>query len=313
MNVKPADAAHRPVMVSEVIRYLEPRKGQVIFDGTIGAGGHAEAILEHVEPEGRLIAVDRDPAAIAEARRRLGEVAAQVGYHRENYRNIQSILEREGIEKVDGVLLDLGLSSMQVDDATRGFSFRKDGPLDMRMGPDAEMSAAEIVNESSEEEIVRILKTFGEERWARRIAHFIIEARNRRPLRTTSELERVVEDAVPAGARRGRTHPARRTFQALRIAVNNELDDLKEGIERSVECLAETGRIVVLTYQSLEDRIVKNTFNSLAGGTDNPPGAPLAAEPVLEVLNRKPVRPTAQEIEGNPRARSAKLRAAEKK
>jgi 16S rRNA (cytosine1402-N4)-methyltransferase len=307
-------AEHRPVMVAKVIEYLALEKGKVIVDGTLGAGGHAAAIAERISPGGRLIGIDRDPKALASARKRLGAVdTAQVGYHCENFRDLLSVLGDEGLEEVDGILLDLGLSSMQVDDPERGFSFRQDGPLDMRMGPDAEMTAEELVNEASEDELTRIIYNYGDERWARRIAHFIIEARERRPIRTTWELTKVVEDAVPVSARRGRKHPARKTFQALRIAVNDELDDLKEGIATGIKCLAPAGRIVVLSYQSHEDRLVKRTFNSLARGTDYPPGDPLYIEPVIERLTRKPVIPSEEEMETNPRSRSAKLRAAMKK
>jgi 16S rRNA (cytosine1402-N4)-methyltransferase len=297
-------------MIEEVLFYLRPERGKVIVDGTLGAGGHAEAILERITPGGRLIGIDRDPQAIARAEERLGKMAEAVSLHRENYRSLFSVLDAEGIDKVDGVLLDLGVSSMQLDDPDRGFSFREDGPLDMRMGPDAPRTAGEIVNQDSEDELTRILYRFGEERWARRIAQFTVEARERRPIRTTGELAKVVENAVPAGARRGRKHPARKTFQALRIAVNHELEDLKEGIAEGIACLAPSGRIVVLAYQSLEDRIVKSTFNSLARGSDYPPGHPLDKPPTLEVLTRKPVRPSPEEIEANPRSRSAKLRAA---
>ncbi len=301
---------HRPVMVAEVLEYLAPEKGKVIVDATLGAGGHAEAILERISPGGRLIGIDRDPTAIAQARAKLGTVASQVSYHRENFRDIQSIVDGEGLEEVDGVLFDLGLSSMQVDDPSRGFSFRSPGPLDMRMGPDAARTAEDIVNNESEDELTRIIFNYGDERWARRIAHFIIEARERRPIRTTEELSKVVEEAVPASARRGRKHPARKTFQALRIAVNNELEDLREGITKAIRCLAPSGRIVVLSYQSHEDRLVKRTFNSLARGSGYPPGQPLSSEPAVVVLTRHPVRPTAEEIAENPRSRSAKLRAA---
>jgi 16S rRNA (cytosine1402-N4)-methyltransferase len=306
-------AEHQPVMVAEVLHYLAPEEGKVIVDGTIGTGGHAQAIVEQIKPKGRLIGIDRDPAAIARARERLDALGAPVSYYRENYRNLQSVLDSEGLTAVDGILLDLGLSSMQVDDSTRGFSFRQDGPLDMRMGPDAERTAEHIVNEASEDELTRIIYNFGDERWARRIAHFIIEARERRPIRTTRELSKVVEDAVPVSARRGRKHPARKTFQALRIAVNNELDDLREAVTTGTERLAPAGRIVVLSYQSLEDRIVKRTFNSLAKGSSYPPGSPLYFEAKLEVLTRKPVSPDAAEMERNPRSRSAKLRAAMRK
>jgi 16S rRNA (cytosine1402-N4)-methyltransferase len=297
---------HRPVMVEEVLYYLRPEKGKVIVDGTLGAGGHAEAILERITPGGRLIGIDRDPEAIARAKKRLGKMAEAVSYYRENFRSLLSVLDAEGVEEVDGILLDLGVSSMQLDDPARGFSFREDGPLDMRMGPDAERTAADIVNEASENELTRILYRFGEERWARRIAQFMVEARERRPIRTTGEIAKIVENAVPASARRGRKHPARKTFQALRIAVNGELEDLQEGIAEGIACLAPSGRIVVLAYQSLEDRIVKSTFNSLARGSDYPPGHPLDKPPILELLTRKPVRP-------NPRSKSAKLRAAMRK
>jgi 16S rRNA (cytosine1402-N4)-methyltransferase len=300
-------------MLAEVLQYLAPEKGEVIVDGTLGAGGHAEAVLERIAPGGRLIGIDRDPAAVAEARKRLDPLGSAVSIHRENYRDMQSVLDGEGLETVDGILLDLGLSSMQVDDPDRGFSFRSDGPLDMRMGPDATQKAEEIVNTETEQELARIIFRYGDERWARRIAHFIVEARERRPLQTTRELSKVVEDAVPVSARRGRKHPARKTFQALRVAVNNELEDLREGIIAGVERLAPSGRIVVLSYQSHEDRIVKRTFNSLAGGLDYPPGGPLESLPVLEVLTRRPMRASEKEIEDNPRARSAKLRAAERR
>ena len=312
MEIEIGGVAHRPVMVSEVLEYLKPEKGKVIVDGTVGTGGHAESILGYIMPGGRLIAIDRDPAAIIKARDRLGEVAPAVSYHCENYRDIRSVLDVEGIERVHGILMDLGMSSIQLEDPDRGFSYRRDGPLDMKMGADAGMSAAEIINRESEDEITRILYSYGEERWARRIAHFIIETRKRRPILTTHQLVEVVLNAVPAGARRGRKHPARKTFQALRIAVNHELEDLREGIAQGIECLALAGRMVILTYQSLEDRIVKSTFSSLAKGSAYPPGEPLFSEPVLRVLTRRPVRPLEEEILENPRSRSAKLRAAER-
>jgi 16S rRNA (cytosine1402-N4)-methyltransferase len=312
MGIEMGGAVHRPVMVSEVIEYLKPEKGKVIVDGTVGTGGHAESILGHIRPGGRLIAIDRDPEAISKARERLVEASPAVSYHCENYRDIRSVLDSEGIERVDGILLDLGVSSLQLEDADRGFSYRKDGPLDMKMGPDAVMSAAEIINNESEDEITRILYNYGEERWARRIAHFIIETRKRRPILTTHQLVEVVLNAVPAGARRGRKHPARKTFQALRIAVNHELDDLREGILQGIECLALAGRMVILTYQSLEDRIVKSTFSSLAKGSAYPPGEPLLSGPMIRVLTSRPVRPGEEETLENPRSRSAKLRAAER-
>ncbi|MDD5748291.1 MAG: 16S rRNA (cytosine(1402)-N(4))-methyltransferase RsmH [Actinomycetota bacterium] len=304
---------HQPVMVEEVIEYLNPERGKVIVDGTIGAGGHARAILERIAPSGRLIGIDRDPKAIAQARRFLDDMAEAVSYYCENFRNIQTILEHEKLKEIDGLLLDVGLSSMQLEDEARGFSFRTDGPLDMRMGPDALKTAAEIVNCASEEELRKILLGFGEERWAGRIAHFIVEARERKRIETTGELVKIIEDAIPVGARRGGRHPARKTFQALRIAVNEELENLKEGILDGVECLAHAGRVVVLTYHSLEDRITKHTLSSLAKGNYDPPDFPLSESTAeLKILTKKPVRPSKEEIDRNPRARSAKLRAAEK-
>lgn len=304
---------HKPVMVKEVLEYLDPKEGEVIVDGTVGTGGHAENIARKIGKEGRLIAIDRDPSAIAAARERLVGMAPEIRYHCQNFRDIVSVIRSEGIDSVDGVLLDLGVSSIQLDDPERGFSYRLEGDLDMRMGPDSERTAAQIVNEVSEEELARILFQYGEERWARRIANFIVETRMRRPILTTHELSRVVQDAVPVGARRGRKFPARKTFQALRIAVNNELDDLKEGLTRAVDCLAPSGRMVILSYHSLEDRIAKNTFSSLAKGSHCPPGDPLYVEPILEILTKKPITASIEEIENNSRSRSAKLRAAMRK
>ena len=308
-----AAGEHLPVMVDEVLNYLDLEKGKVIVDGTVGSGGHAEAIARRISSGGRLIAVDRDQQAILQSKGRLAPLAAQVSYYREDYRDIRPILDDAGIDLVDGVLLDMGVSSLQLDDPERGFSFRGEGPLDMRMDASEGETAADIVNSASEDELTRIMYSYGEERWARRIARFIVESRERKPIETTGELVKVIENAVPAGARRGGKHPARRTFQALRIAVNHELDGLEEAIRSAVFCLAETGRIVVLSYQSLEDRVVKNTFNSLARGPDFLPGPPRPPEPpIVKILTKRPVTPGEEERESNPRSRSAKLRAAER-
>lgn len=310
-GMKEGGGLHRPVMTAEVIEFLRPSRGQVIFDGTFGTGGHAQDILGHIAPGGRLIAVDRDPHAFQKAKERSLEVVEAASCHCKNYRDIRSILADEGIDEVNGILLDLGVSSLQLDDGGRGFSFRQDGPLDMRMGPDAPAPASELLNTLSEEEISRIIYQYGEERWARRIASFIVRARERQPVETTGQLVEIIRNAVPAGARRGRAHPARRTFQALRIAVNSELEDLKEGLQETATCLAMSGRMVVLTYHSLEDRIVKSTFGSLAKGSDLPPGTS-PSRPSFRLLNRKVVRPSPEETGANPRSRSAKLRAIER-
>jgi 16S rRNA (cytosine1402-N4)-methyltransferase len=272
-------------MADEVVRFLGGR-GTVI-DMTLGAGGHAEALLEAGVQ--RLIGIDRDPDAVETATFRLSRFGDRFTAVRTRFSQLPAV------NRVDGVLWDLGVSSMQLDRTERGFSYRNDGPLDMRMGPEGE-SAMDIVNTAPEEELARILFEFGEERRSRRVAAAIVRARTRSPISTTGELARVVAGAL--GARRGGPHPARRTFQALRIAVNRELEDLALSLPRAAEALAPGGRIVAISYHSLEDRIVKRFVNE----RDD-----------LEPLTKKPLRPSKREQERNPRSRSAKLRAAEKR
>ncbi len=275
---------HRPVMVDEVIRFLGGR-GTVV-DMTLGAGGHAEALLE--SGVGRLIGVDRDPEALERASARLARFGPR-------FVGIRARFSEMPVEsRADGFLYDLGVSSMQLERPERGFSFRQPGPLDMRMDPEAE-SAADLVNSASEDELARILFEYGEERRSRRVAAAIVRARARRRIETTDELARVVAGAV--GGRRGGPHPARRTFQALRIAVNRELEELTASLPRAVGLLAPGGRVVVIAYHSLEDRIVKRCFSS---------------DERLVELTHKPLRPAAEEVARNPRARSARLRAAER-
>jgi len=278
-------AGHDPVMADEVVRFLGDR-GTVI-DMTLGAGGHAEALLEAGVQ--RLIGIDRDPDAVETATSRLSRFGDRFTAVRTRFSQLPAV------NRVDGVLWDLGVSSMQLDRTERGFSYRNDGPLDMRMGPEGE-SAMDIVNTAPEEELARILFEFGEERRSRRVAAAIVRARTRSPITTTGELARVVAGAL--GARRGGPHPARRTFQALRIAVNRELEDLALSLPRAAEALAPGGRIVAISYHSLEDRIVKRFVNE----RDD-----------LEPLTKKPLRPSKREQERNPRSRAAKLRAAEKR
>ena len=279
-----AERGHEPVMVDEVLRFLG--QATTMMDMTLGAGGHAEALLASgVE---RVIGLDRDPEAIEFATARL----ARFG---ERFAAVQTRFSDVPAEnRVDGVLYDLGVSSMQLDRPERGFSYRSDGPLDMRMGPDGER-AKDIVNTAPEEELARIVFEYGEERRSRRVAAAIVRARSRSPIETTNELAGVVASAL--GARRGGPHPARRTFQALRIAVNRELEEVTASLPRAVDILAPGGRVVVIAYHSLEDRIVKRFVN---------------AAPNLEILTKKPLRPSATEAARNPRARSAKLRAAER-
>jgi 16S rRNA (cytosine1402-N4)-methyltransferase len=279
------EAGHEPVMVAEVLRFLDG--ASTVIDATLGAGGHAEALL--TAGVDRVIGLDRDPEAIEFATRRLAGFG-------ERFTAVQTRFSQLPAEnRVDGVLYDLGVSSMQLDRPERGFSYRADGPLDMRMGPDDER-AMDVVNEGSEEELARIVFEYGEERRSRRVASAIVRARSRAPIRTTDELARVVASAL--GARRGGPHPARRTFQALRIAVNRELEELSASLPRAVEALAPGGRVVAISYHSLEDRIVKRFVN---GRED------------LEALTKKPLTPSAEEAARNPRARSAKLRAAERR
>jgi 16S rRNA (cytosine1402-N4)-methyltransferase len=291
---------HQPVMGAEVLRALRPRPGAVIVDGTAGTGGHSLMILPHLLPDGRLVAIDRDRDALDVARKRLAEFAPQATCVRENYRHLPAILKDLGIAGVDGLLLDLGLSSLQVDRSERGFSFSKEGPLDMRMDPEQEETAEAIVNESTADELATVLETLGEERYARRIACRIVQERRAHPIRTTTQLARLVTDAVPPGARHGRLHTATRTFQALRLAVNDELGALEELLGRLGELLNPGACAVILTFHSLEDRLVKRAFAEGQRGR------------LWTVLTKKPIRPSAQEVAENPRARSAKLRAIER-
>jgi 16S rRNA (cytosine1402-N4)-methyltransferase len=284
-----ADPAHRPVLVREVVELLS--EAQTVLDLTVGAGGHAAALLE--AGVSRVIGVDRDPDALAEAGERLAPYGDRALLRSGRFSEPEAAVREAG--RVEGILYDLGVSSMQLDRDERGFSYRRDGPLDMRMGGD-DRTASDVVNEYPEEDLERVIREHGEERFARRIAGAIVRARTRAPIRSTRELAAVVAAAVPK--RRGGPHPARRTFQAIRIEVNREIEELGASLPRAVQLLPPAGRIVVITYHSLEDRVVKRSF---------------LGDPRLEVLTKKVVRPSAREAERNPRARSAKLRAAERR
>jgi len=311
-------AQHEPVMLAECLEHLAARPGATIVDGTLGLGGHAEALLERVGPHGRVVGLDRDPEALRRAERRLRESCAAWGWEacpvltaRTDFRHLADALDSLGVDAVDGFLFDLGVSSMQLDLAERGFSFRQSGPLDMRMDPDGPTTAAEVVNSRKEEELARILWEYGEERYSRRIVRRIIE---RRPLHTTAELAKVVFESYPPAERRGRIHPATRTFQALRVAVNDELGALEPAMMAAASRLRPGGRIVVLAYHSLEDRIIKRAFESLSGRCRCPEEFPICTcnpREQVRILTRKPLRPTDEETERNPRARSARLRAVE--
>lgn len=292
---------HQPVMTREVLELLAPRPGATFVDATVGGGGHSLSLLPHLLPSGRVIAVDRDPHALEIAKKRLIEFEPHVTFVHDNYRHLAAGLRALHVPSVDGIVLDLGMSSLQVDTAERGFSFLQDGPLDMRMDPTQEITAAAIVGESSMEELATLFATLGEERFARPIARRIVEARRAQPFTTTMQLAELIRQAVPPRARYGRLHPATRVFQALRMAVNDELGALEALLADLPGLLAPGGRAVVLTFHSLEDRLVKRAF--LAG----------SAQGLWRILTKKPLRPSEDEVERNPRARSAKVRGVQRR
>lgn len=302
-------------MLAEVTHYLSPHPGSIVVDCTLGGAGHASVIAAAIAPDGLLIGIDQDDAALAAAAATL-RLGQQTKLLKGNFGDLDALLAAARVPFVDGFLFDLGVSSPQLDFAERGFSYNTDAPLDMRMDPAAGgITAADVVESYSESDLARVIRDYGEERWASRIAAFIVAARARRPVSTTFELVDVIKAAVPAAARKDGPHPARRTFQALRIEVNHELEVLEKALESAVRWLAPGGRIVVISYHSLEDRVVKQTFARLAQGCTCPPDLPVCvcgATPVLRVITRRAVAPTDEEIERNPRSRSAKLRAAEK-
>jgi 16S rRNA (cytosine1402-N4)-methyltransferase len=307
---------HLPVMLDRCMELLRPRPGGTYVDTTLGLGGHAERLLRQSAPDGRVIGLDRDPEALALARERLaGHGAERLVTVAASFADLAEVGADLGVERVDGVLYDLGVSSLQLDDAERGFSYRVDVPLDMRMDPGSGPTAADVLNTYPRAELTRVFRQYGEERFAPRIARFVEEARGRAPIRTTGELVDLIKAAIPAAARRRGPHPARRVFQALRIEVNGELDALAESLPQAIDLLAPGGRVVVLAYHSLEDRIVKRTFVAAATGREGPPSPlapPVTPSPRLTILTRRPETPGADEVAANPRAESAKLRAAEK-
>ena len=308
-------APHRPVLLQESLECLRPDRGGLFVDCTLGLGGHSEAILES-STETRVIGIDRDTEAIALATNRLSRFGDRFVAVHGNFLELRQILESAAEFQISGVLVDLGVSSLQLDSESRGFSFRYDAPLDMRMDATSdEETAAELIERLSEEEIANIIYEYGEERRSRRIAQWIVERRERgEPIRTTSALAELVKRAV--GMRKtDRIHPATRTFQALRIAVNRELEGLGQFVETAIDLLQPDGRLVIISFHSLEDRIVKKTFRRLSGACECPPNFPVCncgAKRVVEILTRRPLAPKLEEMELNPRARSAKLRACRK-
>ena len=306
--------SHKPVLLEECIQALNIRPDGVYLDGTLGRAGHSREIVRRLSG-GRLICVDRDQAALDAAQERLGEWMDKVTLVHSNFDRLEEILDRLGLPGVDGMLFDLGVSSPQLDDGTRGFSYRTDAPLDMRMDQNQSLTAAELVNGWPQEELRRILSLYGEERYAPSIAAAIVRRRQERPIETTLDLVEVIKSGMPARALKEKQHPAKRSFQAIRIAVNDELASVDRMIQAAVPRLNPGGRLAVITFHSLEDRIVKTGLAAFARGCICPPDFPVCVcgrKPAVKLLFRKPAVPTEEEIAENPRARSAKLRAAEK-
>jgi 16S rRNA (cytosine1402-N4)-methyltransferase len=311
----PEATGHRPVLLHPLIESLQPRPGQTYVDGTLGAGGYAAAFLERVTPGGRILAIDRDPAAVALARRRFAPAGDSVVLVQGNYADMETISMQRGIGRVDGVVLDLGISSLQLDDPLRGFSFRFDGPLDMRMDSRSGVSAADIVNQWSEADLAALIRTYGDERFARQIAAALVRRRATAPLSRTDELREAVERTIPRRFWPKRIHPATRTFQALRIEVNGELESLATGLQAAIRIIRPGGRLGVVSFHSLEDTIVKNALHVAAQNCLCPPQqthCTCAHRASLLLLSRKAIKPDETEIAANPRARSARLRIAEK-
>ncbi len=301
---------HIPVLLEETIQALAVQPGGRYIDCTLGAGGHAAAILEHSSPGGQLLSIDADPDAIKIARARLETYNGSTLIINENFVNLEAICIKYDFLPVHGILFDLGLSSLQLNSDSRGFSFQHDAPLDMRLSPSQEDTAADIINTSSENELAHIIRTYGEESYSHKIAHRIVQER---PIKTTLQLARIIEQAI--GSRRGKIHPATKTFQALRIAVNQELKHLEAALKQAINLLGFEGRLVVISYHSLEDRIVKRLMKQEASDCICPPSIPTCVcghRACLSLMNKKAITPSLAEVQINPRSRSAKLRAAKR-
>ena len=312
-NGEQMEFSHKSILLNEVINSLNIKADGIYADGTLGGGGHSYEIAKRLSDKGRLIGIDQDEAAIKAAGERLKEFTDKgiATIVRDNYRNIKAVLQELGIESVDGILLDLGVSSYQFDEADRGFSYRYDAPLDMRMDQRSQLSAKEIVNGYSEADLFRILRDYGEEKFAKNIAKHIVLARADKPIETTFELNEIIKESIPAKMRAGKGHPSKQTFQAIRIECNRELDVLKEALEDMISLLRPDGRLAIITFHSLEDRMVKNKFKDLANPCICPPSFPVCTcnrKPLGETLTRKPILPGEEEMEENPRSKSAKLR-----
>ena len=308
------DFHHVSVLLNETLDGLAIKPDGTYVDCTLGGGGHSHAIGERLSTEGMIVGLDQDVAALEASSKRLEDLSCQVKVIKTNFSNLKQALQDAGIHEVDGFVFDLGVSSHQLDTAERGFSYMQDGPLDMRMNQSGALTAETIVNTYSSEELYRIIWDYGEERWAKRIVQFILEAREEEPITSTSQLVDIIKRAIPAKARQDGPHPAKRTFQALRIEVNQELQILHDAFVDAVSMLKPKGRIAVITFHSLEDRITKQTFKELAQGCTCPPSLPMCVchhVPTVKAKN-KAIEPSQREVEENPRARSAKLRVAVK-
>lgn len=306
---------HIPVLFHEIMDIMAPKPGEFFVDCTLGGGGHSKGFLERTSPDGRLVGIDQDTNALMAARQNLSNYAERVTFVHSNYQNLDAILTEYAPDGVDGILFDIGVSSHQLDEKDRGFSYMQDAPLDMRMNQEQSLDAWQVVNTYSEEELHRILKEYGEERWAKRVAQFIVAFRAKKRIDTTGELVDIIKRAIPKGAREEGSHPAKRTFQAIRIEVNNELGVLQDTIAVAVKHLRKGGRLGIISFHSLEDRIVKEQFRYFASDCICPPELPFCqCDKVSEVkiLTRKPVTASTEELEENSRAKSAKFRAVEK-
>lgn len=305
---------HISVLLNECLEGLNIKKDGKYVDCTLGGAGHSSQIIKRLDKDGLLIGIDQDKDALKAASKRLEQYNNKILVHN-NFYNIGEIIDSLNIGNVDGILMDLGVSSYQLDEGERGFSYMQDAPLDMRMNRDNEFSAYNVVNEYSEEELFKIIKDYGEEKFAKRIANFIVETRSEGPINTTLELVDIIKSAIPAKARREGPHPAKRTFQAIRIEVNGELRILNKAIEDGVERLNKGGRMAIITFHSLEDRIVKLKFRDLANPCKCPKEFPICVcgkKPTVKLVSRKAIEPSKEEVTENPRSRSAKLRVIEK-
>ena len=305
---------HIPIMLDECIKGLDIKEDGIYVDCTLGGAGHSSHIIKRLSSKGHLIGIDQDADALEAAKNRLS-VYSNVTFVHDNFYNINNILENLGVDRIDGILMDLGVSSYQLDNADRGFSYMHDAPLDMRMNRESSLSAYEVVNKYSEAELLNVIRIYGEEKFAKRVAKFIVDRRENKEIISTLELVDIIKAAIPAKARREGPHPAKRTFQAIRIEVNKELEILKKTIEDGVSRLNHGGRIAVITFHSLEDRIVKTSFKELEDPCMCPKEFPVCAcgkLPIVKIVTKKPMEPLSEEVNENPRSRSAKLRVAEK-